>query len=377
MITRRVPLGEVLELRREVESVEIDRSYRAIGVRGFGRGIFEYPPTGGGDLGKLRFFGLAANRLVVSNIKGWEGAVAVTGPGEQGRIASNRFLTYASNSAHVDLAYVAHWLLSDDGLEALGTASPGSADRNRTLSMKNFEAIEAPLPKLAEQRRIASHLGKVETEARRLLTAQTHRRAAISAFAESKWGGDIARVGDLVDSVTHPINVDEETTYRMHGVRWYGQGLFVRESKRGCDLAAKTVYRIRDGDLVYNRLFAWKQSFALAEGVGKAFVSNEFPVFRVKESLVLPRFLLGVLLTSRTGQQVDAASSGSTPTSRNRLKVPDFLDLTVEVPSMKVQRKVVEGLALSRQILTLDDEQRVRANALLPAARNEIFSTMR
>lgn len=376
MRMRSVRLGTVLELQRRAVDVDLDASYVELGLRSFGKGVFLKDSTTGLALGEKRVFHVNPQDLVVSNVFAWEGAIAIAGLEHKGAIGSHRFMTWTP-TGDVDVAFLAHYLLSEQGMEQLRQASPGSAGRNRTLSIKNFEAIEVPLPELAEQRRIASHLGKVETEARRLLTAQTQRRAAISAFAESKWGGDIARVVDLVDSVTHPINVEEETTYRMHGVRWYGQGLFVRESKRGCDLAAKTVYRIRDGDLVYNRLFAWKQSFALAEGVGKAFVSNEFPVFRVKESLVLPRFLLGVLLTSRTGQQVDAASSGSTPTSRNRLKVPDFLDLTVEVPSMKVQRKVVEGLALSRQILTLDDEQRVRANALLPAARNEIFSAMR
>jgi type I restriction enzyme S subunit len=42
-------------------------------------------------------------------------------------------------------------LLSEDGLEKVGFASPGTADRNRTLSLGNLGKIEVPSPHLAAQ----------------------------------------------------------------------------------------------------------------------------------------------------------------------------------------------------------------------------------
>lgn len=41
--------------------------------------------------------------------------------------------------------------LSDDGLEKVGVASPGTADRNRTLSLGNLGKIGVPLPPLPAQ----------------------------------------------------------------------------------------------------------------------------------------------------------------------------------------------------------------------------------
>ncbi|MDR0625930.1 MAG: hypothetical protein LBG11_01505, partial [Bifidobacteriaceae bacterium] len=94
---------------------------------------------------------------VVSNIKAWEGAVCVAGPGVAGRVASNRFLQYRPIPTEPNLvAWLAQYLLSDEGLAAIGGASPGSADRNRTLSMDAFEAIEVPVPLRQAQDHIAT-----------------------------------------------------------------------------------------------------------------------------------------------------------------------------------------------------------------------------
>jgi type I restriction enzyme, S subunit len=75
----------------------------------------------------------------------------VTNQSDTNRIGSNRFLTYASHEAKVDLSYVQAYLLSEAGLAQLQAGSPGSADRNRTLSISNFEAIEVPLPSIEAQ----------------------------------------------------------------------------------------------------------------------------------------------------------------------------------------------------------------------------------
>lgn len=148
----RVALARVLRLDREWFEPEVGKSYDPVGVRGFGRGLIRYPPTPRAELPKLRFFRLHADRLVVSNIKAWEGAVAVTNESDANRIGSNRFLMYESDDAKADLSYLQAYLLSEEGLSQLQAGSPGSADRNRTLSISNFEAIEVPLPSIEAQR---------------------------------------------------------------------------------------------------------------------------------------------------------------------------------------------------------------------------------
>jgi type I restriction enzyme S subunit len=151
-------LGEVLiPVRR---SIRIDplASYTNLGVRSFGRGVFHYPECNGAELSKLKFFTFPVPSLVVSNIKAWEGAVAMTSSDDDGCVASNRFLFYSAKDKSVDLRYVYQFLVSYKGRNALASVSPGSADRNRTLSIKAFEKIDVDFPDYEVQARQADLL---------------------------------------------------------------------------------------------------------------------------------------------------------------------------------------------------------------------------
>lgn len=167
----RAPLGDLLRSHRPWMEVESTGSYRAIGVRGFGRGMIRYPEGGAETLSKLRYYPLQPGALIVSNIKGWEGAVCVAAESDSGRIASNRFLQYIPKDPRITTGWVEQYLLSPAGLASLNAASPGSADRNRTLSMAAFEAIEVPVPNRETQdavMRVAHALRRVRThQARR------------------------------------------------------------------------------------------------------------------------------------------------------------------------------------------------------------------
>lgn len=171
-----VVLRDMLTLERRTVVVEPGESYREIGVRSFGRGLFEKEPTTAADLGNKRVFHIQPGDFVVSNIFAWEGAVAVADARHEGTIGSHRFMTWVTKTSGVDVQYLRHYFASDLGLGQLRSASPGSAGRNRTLSIKNFENIVIPRPALEEQRRIATHLdsldGLVDLMAQRTKVAQ-------------------------------------------------------------------------------------------------------------------------------------------------------------------------------------------------------------
>src|SRR5262249_22329373 len=47
------------------------------------------------------------------------------------------------------------------------------------------------------------------------------------------------------------------------GMRLYGEGPFHRECKAGIQIRKKTHFQISEGDIIYNKLFAWKGTLAL------------------------------------------------------------------------------------------------------------------
>lgn len=150
------------------------------------------------------------------------------------------------------------------------------------------------------------------------------------------------RLGEVLRQIHRPEAVDATKVYRLLGVRWYGQGLFVREEKLGAEIAAHRVYSVRSGDFVYNRLFAWKGSFAVAgPEVTGACVSSEFPCFRATATRLDPQFLFWYFRQERAWAQVLGLSTGATPTSRNRLKESAFLAMEIPLPPVVEQRQLV------------------------------------
>src|SRR5205809_467515 len=104
---------------------------------------------------------------------------------------------------------------------------------------------------------------------------------------------ELTPLSSLLAPIWREVRVLAGSKYQVLGVRWYGEGLFLKGLKSGSEIKADHLYRVRTGDFVYNRLFAWKGSFAVAgEDVNDCYVSNEFPCFEIDRDRLDTKFLL-------------------------------------------------------------------------------------
>lgn len=85
------------------------------------------------------------------NVFAWEGAIAVARPGDANRVGSHRFITCVPQPGVATAPFLCFFFLTDEGLDLIRAASPGGAGRNRTLGLKALEAIEVPVPSIADQ----------------------------------------------------------------------------------------------------------------------------------------------------------------------------------------------------------------------------------
>jgi type I restriction enzyme S subunit len=177
----RRPLGEVAPLNRRPVTVEAEKSYPQIAVRSFGRGAFHKPPLIGSEVTWEKPFLVKTGDILVSNIKAWEGALAVARPEDDGRFGSHRYLTCVPNEGVATALFVCFHLLSPEGLSEIGEASPGSADRNRTLSAKAFMRMPIPLPEYSKQLWFDSLCREVDA----LRQLQTETAAELDAMLPS------------------------------------------------------------------------------------------------------------------------------------------------------------------------------------------------
>jgi type I restriction enzyme S subunit len=156
-------------------------------------------------------------------------------------------------------------------------------------------------------------------------------------------GWSLVKGGEIVRQVEERVKVDHVKKYRMVGVRWYGEGTFHRETVKGDSLSATYVTPLVPNSFIYNRLFAWKGSFAVVpEEHADCFVSNEFPQFVVNNDRILPRYLYLFFMCDATIKAVNKASIGSSAVSRNRFKEEDFLDFEIPLPPLPIQQAIVE-----------------------------------
>ncbi len=151
-----------------------------------------------------------------------------------------------------------------------------------------------------------------------------------------------ARFNQFLRRIERKVIVDDLLSYDCVGVRWYGMGAFVRENLPGMSIARKQQWLIKAGDVVYNKLFAWKGSFALADdAVDGCIVSDKFPTYQLDVAVVNPKFLQYYFRTMDIAQQALALSKGGAAISKLTLNPPQFWDLVIPLPPLEEQRRIV------------------------------------
>lgn len=147
-----VRMATIAPVNRRPVEIDPTKSYPGLGTRSFGKGIFHKPAMSGSDLTWQKLFEVHEGDIVISNIKAWEGAIAVATEADHGRHGSHRYLTCSTDLSLAFPKFICFYLLSKSGLEKIGRASPGSADRNRTLGMKRLASITVPVTNLEAQK---------------------------------------------------------------------------------------------------------------------------------------------------------------------------------------------------------------------------------
>jgi type I restriction enzyme S subunit len=158
--------------------VDSAQTYRQIGVRSHGKGIFHKEAVTGTELGDKRVFHVVPDALVVNIVFAWEQAVALTSDAEAGFVASHRFPMFTEKGGKSYLPFLRQMFLTKRGKLLLEMASPGGAGRNKTLGQQEFLKLKPVVPSRAEQKKIADAIGAVDAK----LAALTAKQAALGRF---------------------------------------------------------------------------------------------------------------------------------------------------------------------------------------------------
>lgn len=147
-------------------------------------------------------------------------------------------------------------------------------------------------------------------------------------------------LSEIARPVSRPLVVQSGSTYRTIGVKWWGEGAYERQTIDGADTAAKTLSLVHEGDLIINKIWVRNGSTAIATaGVDGCAASGEFPTFELDATQVLARWLHWQTKTKAFWGKCDHLSRGTS--GKNRITPAQFLTITVPLPSLTEQKRIV------------------------------------
>jgi type I restriction enzyme S subunit len=389
-------LGEVLSL--DLNRIEVDPTvvYEMAGVLSFARGLFRREPVAGSNTSYRWFYRLKPDHVVMSQLFGWEGALALSSEEYAGLCVSPQFPTFLCNSERLDRRFLGYIMQRRSFWEDLGSRTKGMGDRRRTLTPEALLACVIPLPPLGEQRRIVA---RIEALAAKIEEARGLRRQAVQEV-EVLTRSHLNRLfGDFYNRVAGRAKIE----------RWEKLDAVVTDVADGPHVTPTyvsegvpfiTVLNITSGHVLFaDHKFISPEDHAQFCQRAKAqrgdvliskdgtigipcFVDTdrEFSFF-VSVALVKPNrevldgeFLTWVIRAPYLQERIGGRSRGD---MIRHLVLREIRDLTVPVPSLPEQRRIVAELdalqARMDALKRLQAETAAELDALLPSILDRAF----
>lgn len=146
-------------------------------------------------------------------------------------------------------------------------------------------------------------------------------------------------IGEIVVEVSRPVSLEPGVPYRSVGVKWYGAGVHVYETREG-HLFDADRFRIEQDDLIYNDMWARMGSVAIVPpDLAGSVASSHFPTFHLDKTKAFPSYLAWYFRTPSFWNDCENASRGST--GRNQIKRSTFSAIQVPLPPLNEQRRIV------------------------------------
>lgn len=155
---RTVRLSEVLDLFEMSEPVVPAGTYPQVGVRGFGGGLFAKAAVAGTDTAYKAFNRLYTGAIVLSQVKGWEGAIARCPPELDGWFVSPEYRTFRCKSEEASDEYLGQLFQTEWFWTQLQDATQGVGARRERTRPEKFLNLVLPMPVLPDQQKIVEIL---------------------------------------------------------------------------------------------------------------------------------------------------------------------------------------------------------------------------
>lgn len=155
---QKTKVGDFLELREDQVPIRQEAEYIQVGVRSFGAGLFEKSALKGIDTSYRTFNRLYTDALVLSQVKGWEGALALCPESLKGKYVSPEYRTFQCIPGRAHPSYIGELVNTPWFWSLLQAATRGVGARRERTRPEQFLSIELPMPSFSAQVEISKIL---------------------------------------------------------------------------------------------------------------------------------------------------------------------------------------------------------------------------
>ena len=156
-IYKKVKIGSVVSLSKDVIYVEPNIKYTRLTVKLFNKGIQERDTVIGSQIGTKRQTRVKEGQFVISKIDGKSAAFGIVNSSLEGAIVTPDFMVYNIDTTKIVPEYLELVLTNEAILNQFSNSSSGTTGRRR-LSQKVFENTLIALPSIDEQRKLIAKI---------------------------------------------------------------------------------------------------------------------------------------------------------------------------------------------------------------------------
>ena len=379
-----VALGEVLEQIQRPTPIEPDEEYRLLGMRSQIGGPFLRETKRGSEISARTLNQVKAGDFIYSRLFAWQGSFGVIPEELDGCYVSNEFPIFAVDKAHIDLRFLVFWFGLPQTQRTVEADCFGSTPGTRNRYKEEyFLKLESPCPSLNEQQRLVAKLDKVaglvgeakslqnnvKNEWKTLLVNMAHR-LDLSTSEKKDLGWREVKLKEILTAAAEPYDVDPETSYPNLGIYSFARGAFAKPPIDGASTSAKTLYRVRQGQFIYSRLFAFEGAYTIVPTeLGGRFVSGEFPSFDIDAQAATPEFLAAFFMNPHVWVGLQAGSLGL-GSRRQRVNQKHLVEYKIGLPPLAWQYRIGDIFGKFKSDV---EAEGMDIDTLMPAVLHGVF----
>ncbi|EKD4047507.1 restriction endonuclease subunit S [Vibrio parahaemolyticus] len=168
-------------------------------------------------------------------------------------------------------------------------------------------------------------------------------KPGIPKLPASKFGWKKVAIGELFDVVVRPVDMRDETRYRLITVKRSRGGVAEREILPGKKISVKSQFYVEEGDfLISKRQIVHGACGFVPKELDGSIVSNEYAILNCRD-IILPEFL-HFLTHTPYFQQTCFHSSIGVHVEKMIFKLDDWFKWQIYIPSLEEQQKVATFL---------------------------------